>query len=178
MSPIFFKAMGVATATLLMSGCGLVQSVTDSTASTARSIFHKPIDTLHLDFSGRVSLNRDAAYMSALAVPTVVRIYQTSDDILIRQASYERLLRDDASTLGTDLLDARAVLVRPGEGAELNVPLKPGARFVTVVAFFRSPDQARDTWRLTLARDELEADRSRVIELSDAHLTLRPLPEA
>jgi type VI secretion system protein VasD len=32
-----------------------------------------------------------------------------------------------------------------------------------------------NTWRLTLARNDLEPDQPRVIELADNRLTLRPL---
>jgi type VI secretion system protein VasD len=40
---------------------------------------------------------------------------------------------------------------------------------------FRHPDVQRNTWRLTLNRDDLDPDRARVIELGDNQLTLRAL---
>jgi type VI secretion system protein VasD len=46
-----------------------------------------------------------------------------------------------------------------------------------VVALFRSPDAQGDSWRLVLARDQLDPDNARVIELGDNALSLQPLPK-
>lgn len=166
--------MVVALGTLL-GGCGVTQTVTDSTTSTSRAIFYKQVKTLHLDFSGRAAMNTDTSDMSALSVPTLVRVYQLRDRKAVEQATYDRLLSDDHSLLSANLLDQRAVVVKPGEGAQLNVPMDKDAQFVAVVALFRTPDTRMNTWRLTLNRDDLDPDRARVIELGDNRLTLRSL---
>ncbi|MDE1166421.1 MAG: type VI secretion system lipoprotein TssJ [Pseudomonas sp.] len=158
-----------------LGGCGLAQTVSDGTSSTAKAVFYKQVKTLHLDFSARAALNTDATDMRALSVPTLVRVYQLRDSKAAGQATYDRLLADDDQLLASALLDKRSVVVKPEEGAQLNVPLDKDAQFVTVVALFRSPDTQLNTWRLTLARDDLEPDRARVIELGDNRLTLRPL---
>ncbi|MGF6098843.1 type VI secretion system lipoprotein TssJ [Pseudomonas sp. 18175] len=158
-----------------LSGCGLVQTVADGTASTARAIFYKQVKTLHLDFSARTALNTHAADMNALSIPTLVRVYQLRDNKDVEQASYNSLLGDDDQLLAGSLLDKRSVVVKPEEGAQLNVPLDKDVQFVTVVALFRNPDTQLNTWRLTLNRDDLDADWPRVIELGDNRLTLRPL---
>lgn len=142
------------------------------------ALFDTPITRLSLDFNGRGAVNTDARDMTALSVPTVLRVYQVSDRRSIELGTYERLLNDDESLLGAELLDRQAVLLKPGEGAQLNVPLKPETRFVTVVALLRTPDTQANTWRITLTRDELDADRPRIIDLSDDRLRLRPRPEA
>ncbi|MCK6186940.1 type VI secretion system lipoprotein TssJ [Pseudomonas sp. EYE_354] len=165
-SLVMFAALG---------GCGLVQTVADSTASTARAIFYKQVKTLHLDFSARTALNTDATDSRALSVPTLVRVYQLRDTKATEQATYDGLLGDDDQLLASALLDKRSVVVKPEEGAQLNVPMDKDAQFVTVVALFRSPDTQSNTWRLTLTRDDLDPDRARVIELGDNRLTLRPL---
>jgi type VI secretion system protein VasD len=72
-------------------------------------------------------------------------------------------------------LDQHAIVVKPGEGAQLDVPLNKDAQFVSVVALFRTPDMQKNTWRLTLTRDDLDPDRARVIELGNNQLTLKPL---
>ena len=161
----------------LLGGCGLYQSVGDSSAAFARSIFHKQVKTLHLDFSGRAAMNTDRHDMSGLSVPTLVRVYALRDDKAFRQASYDRLLDHSREVLGADLLDERAVLIRPDEGAQFSVPLDEAARVVAVAALFRHPDTATDSWRLVLTRDELHPDRPRVIELADNRLSLRTAPE-
>ncbi len=165
-SLVMFAALG---------GCGLAQTVADGTASTAKAIFYKQVKTLHLDFSARTALNTAATDMSALSVPTLVRVYQLRDSKAVEQATYDGLLGDDNQLLASALLDKRSVVVKPEEGAQLNVPMDKDAQFVTVVALFRSPDTQLNTWRLTLTRDDLDPDRARVIELGDNRLTLRPL---
>lgn len=161
----------------LLAGCGLYQSVGDSSAAFARSIFYKQVKTLHLDFNGRAAMNTDSHDMSGLSVPTLVRIYALRDDKAFRQASYDQLLDDSREVLGADLLDERAVLVRPDEGAQLSVPLDGSARVVAVAALFRQPDTPTDAWRLVLTRDELDPDQPRVVELADNRLTLRARSE-
>ena len=158
-----------------LSGCGLAQTVADGTASTAKAIFYKQVKTLHLDFSARTALNTDATDMRALSVPTLVRVYQLRDSKAVERATYDGVLNDDDRLLASALLDKRTVVVKPEEGAQLNVPMDKDAQYVTVVALFRSPDTQLITWRLTLTRDDLDPDAARVIELGDNRLTLRPL---
>lgn len=159
----------------VLAGCGLTQTVSDSTASTAKAIFYKEVKTLHLDFSARTSLNKDGSDMLALSVPTLVRVYQLRDEKAVERASYDKLVSSDESALIGDLLDKQSVVVNPEQGMRLDVPMHQDTRFVAVVAMFRTPDTHMNTWRLTLTRDELDPDAPRVIELMDSQLTLRPL---
>lgn len=175
MSRTVFKSSMVVALSAWLAGCGVTQSVTDSTTSAASSIFYKQVKTLHLDFSGRASLNVDGAEMNALSVATLVRVYQLSDNKVLEKATYDSLLSHDDRLLSADLLDKRTLVVKPGEGAQLSVPLDNNASSVAVVALFRHPDSQLKTWRLTLTRDDLDPDRARVIELADNLLTLRPL---
>lgn len=175
MSRTVCNSLKVAALGALLGGCGLTQTVTDTTASTANAIFYKQVKTLHLDISGRAALNTAATDMSALSVPTMVRVYQLRDSRTVGQASYDSLLSDGDSVLNADLLAQQTVVVKPGEGAQLNVPLDTNAQFVAVVALFHTPDTQTNTWRLILSRDDLQAEWARVIELGDNRLTLRPL---
>jgi type VI secretion system protein VasD len=175
MSRTVTNSLMVTALVALLAGCGLTQSATDSTASTARAIFYKQVKTLHLDFSARAAMNNAVSEMNALSVPTLVRVYQLRDAKALEKASYDSLLGDDESVLAGALLDTRAVVVKPGEGVQLNVPMASDARYVSVVALFRQPDTEANTWRLILTRDDLDPDRARVIELGDNRLTLRPL---
>ncbi len=158
-----------------LGGCGLVQTVADGTTSTAKAIFYTQVKTLHLDFSARTALNTDTKDLNGVSAATLVRVYQLRDSKAVEQASYDGLLADDDQLLASALLDKHAVVVRPEKGAQLSMPLDKDARFVTVVALFRNPDTQLHTWRLTLARDDLDPDRARLIELGDNRLTLRAL---
>lgn len=175
MSHTVFKSLMIVVLGMLLGGCGLFQSVSDSSASTSRAIFYKQVKTLHLDFSARPAMNIDTADMSALSVPTLVRIYQLRDDKILQRTDYDYLVSQDETRLKSDLLDDRSVVIRPEEGVQLSVPLHPDAQFVAVVALFREPDMHSHSWRLILARDDLDPDRARVIELQDNRLGLRPL---
>ena len=175
MSRTVFNFVLLAVIGTWLGGCGVTQTVTDASTSTARAIFYKQVTTLHVDFSGRAAINTDATDMNALSVPTLVRVYQLRDGKAVEKASYANLLSHDDRVLSADLLDKRAVVVKPGEGAQLSVPLDKDTRFVSVVALFRHPDNQMNTWRVTLAREELDPDLARVIELGDNRLTLRPL---
>lgn len=175
MSRTVFNLSKLALLGALLGGCGLTQTVTDATTSTAGAIFYKQVKTLHLDFTGRPAVNTANVDMTGLSVPTLVRVYQLRDNKAVDKATYEAVLSDADNLLRPDLLDQRAVVIKPGEGAQLDVALDKDARFVTVVAFFRLPDTQNHTWRLTLPREELDPDRPRVIALSHDRLTLQPL---
>ncbi|WP_082481638.1 type VI secretion system lipoprotein TssJ [Pseudomonas sp. Leaf127] len=162
---------------LSLSGCGLFQSVSESTASVSRAIFHKQVRTLHLDLSARAGMNLDAADMNALSVPTLVRVYQLRDDKTVQRTDYDNVTRQGAVRLRSDVLDEHAVVIRPEEGVQISRPLHPQAQFVAVVGLFREPDRQDNSWRLVLTRDELDPERARVIELQDNRLDLRPLGE-
>ncbi|MFC4860557.1 type VI secretion system lipoprotein TssJ [Pseudomonas sp. MAHUQ-62] len=172
---IVSKSLLLAMLGVLQGGCGLYQGVTDASTSTARAIFYKQVRTLHLDFSGRAAMNTNGHDMNALSVPTLVRIYQLGDRMALEKATYESLLSHADTALASDLLDQRAVVVKPGEGAKLSVPMNEEAQVVAVVALFRQPDTVKNSWRLVLTRDDLNPDRPRVIELGDNSLLLRPL---
>ncbi|WP_449433881.1 type VI secretion system lipoprotein TssJ [Pseudomonas putida] len=169
-----FNLITVAAIATVQSGCGLMQTVADGTTSTATAIFYKQVKTLHLDFSGRAALNTDAADMSGLSVSTLVRVYQLRDDKTLQKLTYDNLLSQGEQLIRHDLLSERAVVIKPGEGAQLTMPLDKDAAFVAVVALFRTPDIPTNSWRLVLSRNDLNLDRPRVIDLGDNRLSLRP----
>lgn len=177
MSRMIFRALALFALGLLVSGCGVTQSVSESTASMTRAIFYKQVRTLRLDFDGRVALNTEVTDMRALSVPVMVRVYQLRDGKSASKATYDDLLRDADRLLGAELLDQRTLVIRPGEGAQLDVPLNENATVIAVVGLFREPDSQVNDWRLLLNRDDLDPDRPRVIELGESRLTLRPLAE-
>ena len=159
MSPIIFKALSAVALGLLVSGCGVTQSLSESTASMTRAIFYKQVKTLRLDFDGRIALNTEGTDMRALSVPVMVRVYQLRDGKSVTKATYDDLLRDADRLLGADLLDQRSVVIKPGEGAQLDVPLNENAGVIAVVGLFRKPDLQLNDWRLSLNRDDLDPDR-------------------
>lgn len=170
-----FKLPSTMLALALLSGCGFIQSVKNGTAGAVDSLLHEPLTRLELNFHGRVSANTHWTYMSALTVPTRVQVYQLRNDLALNRATYETLLRDAKRALGDDILDERTVVIQAGQDTSLNVPIAKDTEVVAIVAWVRQPDERRQSWRVTLARNDLRPGRARVIELADNRLTLLPL---
>ena len=160
-----------------LAGCGLTQRTMDAGKSVGNAIFYKQVKELHLDFSGRSALNTSTHDMNGLSVSTLVRVYQLRDRKALDQASYQDLLDGGDNLLSADLLDQQRVVVKPEEGAQLNMPMSADAQYVAVVALFRSPDEQDNSWRLVLTREDLDPDKARQIELGDNALTLVPAPK-
>ena len=160
-----------------LTGCGVTQSVTDSTKSAFTAVFYKKIKVLHLDFTAREALNTDARENNSLSESVVVRVYQLKDNKTFDRSVYQQLLKDGDAVLGADLLATHDVVVKPGGDALLDMPMKEDAKYVAVVGLFRHPDMEKNTWKLTIDREALDPDKARVIEAGNNHLTLQPLKD-
>ncbi|MCI1033617.1 type VI secretion system lipoprotein TssJ [Raoultella terrigena] len=158
----------------LLVGCGLAQTVTDGTISVTKSIFYKKIKILHLDFEARAATNADEA-QTPLA--TMIQVWQLKDRQKVDAADYQKLLRDADSVLKEDILASKSLLVMPKGSVILNMPMSEEARYVAVVGLFNRPDMKNNAWRLVLARDDLDPDKPRTIELGNGFLTLIPVKE-
>lgn len=157
-----------------LTGCGLTQSVTDSTVSITKSIFYKQVKTLHLDILARDGVNNNA---KGTALATVVRIYQLKDRKAFDSTDYPSLFAEDSQAIKTDLVAEKDIRLRPGESVTLDMPMEEAAQYVAVAGMFMAPDQANNSWRITLTRDDLDPDKPRVIEVSNNRLTLQPLKD-
>ncbi|WP_434563960.1 type VI secretion system lipoprotein TssJ [Pseudomonas sp. R1-6] len=175
MSHTFINRLALTVLVAALGGCGAAQTVEPSTGFTTGTMFRKQVKTLHLDFNARTALNTETADMNALSLPTLVRVYQLRDSTALEQATYDGLVNTDDNLFEGALLDKRAVVVKPGAGALLSVPMDPRTRVVALVGLFRSPDAALGSWRLLLRREDLDPDRARLIEIGANQLTLRPL---
>ena len=161
----------------LLAGCGLTQSVSDGTASVVTSVFYKQVKTLHLDITARQALNTDGQENTSLSEPLMVRVYQLKDRKIFDKTVYQQLLTQGEDAPNADLLASRSLVVKPGEAVSLDMPLDDKTQFVAVVALFRAPEMAKNSWKLMLSRDDLDPDRPRVIEAGHNRLTLQPLEE-
>ncbi len=170
---IAFNLSSVFALVSALSGCGMMQAAADSVASASDAIFYKQVKTLHLDFDGRAAMNSDQVHMGGLSVATLVRVYQLRDSTALERITYDELLERGDRTFRGDLLSERALVIKPGEGAQLSMPLEKDAAFVAVVALFHAPDNQAGSWRLVLSRNELDPDTPRLVALDDNRLTLR-----
>lgn len=155
-----------------VSGCGLTQTVTDTTKTVVSSVFYKKIKVLHLDFTGREALNTDARESNSHSEAVVIRVYQLRDRATFDKLVYQQLLKEGDTLLGGDLLASRDVVLKPGSAARLDMPMDEQTMFVAVVGLFRHPDMVTNGWRLVLAREALDPDYARVVEARENTLTL------
>ncbi|WP_387692198.1 hypothetical protein [Photorhabdus sp. RM71S] len=83
----FYKTVPmIAAITLLLTGCGLTQTVADGTVSATQSLFHRQVKTVRLDFTPRAAVNTDSGESVALSVPALVRVYQLRDNQALEKA--------------------------------------------------------------------------------------------
>lgn len=157
--------------TATLAGCGLTQKVTDGTTAVANAIFYKQVKTLHLDIRAREAVNNND---NGAALSTVVRIYQLKDRKTLDSTDYPSLFANDSRALKTDLVAQKDIRIRPGESVAVDMPMEESTQFVAVAAMFLAPDIANNSWRVVLARAELNPDTPRLIELNAQGLTLLP----
>lgn len=158
----------------ILAGCGLAQAVKEGTVSMKDAIFYKKITTLRLDFTPRSGLNADE---DQTPLATMVWVYQLKDKKAVEGAMYQTLLTQSDEILKKDTLNATSVMVMPQGQVSLDEPLEKETQFVAVLGMFRNPDLSENTWRLVINREDLDADKPRVIELGDGWLRLLPLKD-
>lgn len=164
----------VSAVTLLLAGCGLTQKVTDGTVAVTKSIFYKQVKTLHLDIQAREAVNSNAG---GVALSTVIRIYQLKDRKAFDSTDYPSLFASDSQAIKADWLAEKDVRLTPGGAVTVDMPMEEGARYVAVAGMFISPDLVNNTWRIVLARDELDPDKARIIEAANNSLALKPVKD-
>ncbi len=155
----------------LLSGCGVIQSAKESTVDAAKAIFIKDIKTLHLDFAARAQLNPgDGDAPSSV----VIRVYQLGKIENFDNATYQQLLEDDQKALGGDWLSTSEVVLHPASAVSLDVPMHKEARFVGIVTLFRTPNLDEGGWKVVIKRDELDADKPRLLIANHSAIGLVP----
>lgn len=160
--------------TLMLTGCGLTQSVSDGTVAVTKSIFYKQIKTVHLDIRAREAVNSNAG---GAALSTVVRVYQLKDRKTFDSTDYPSLFKADSQAIKADLVAEKDIRLQPGGAVTVDMPMDEKAQYVAVAGMFMSPDQTNNTWRVVLSRDDLDPDKARVIEAGNNRLTLEALKD-
>ncbi len=160
--------------TLMLTGCGLTQSVSDGTVAVTKSIFYKQIKTVHLDIRAREAVNNNAG---GVALSTVVRIYQLKDRKTFDSTDYPSLFKADSQAIKADLVAEKDIRLQPGGAVIVDMPMDENAQYVAVAGMFMSPDQVNNTWRVVLSRDDLDPDKARLIEAGNNRLTLKPIKD-
>lgn len=163
--PIRFTLSAIAAVTLL-SACGAWQSVSDASSSAYRAVLFKQVKVLDIDLSARKALNPDD---TGRATSVAVRVYQLKDREIFDRASYEDLLKHDATLLAQDLQSSMAAVLNPGASASLRQPMQPDTKYVAIAAFYRHPGNG-DGWKYVVEKKKLDADKPLRLELVDQRL--------
>ncbi|MEX0529065.1 type VI secretion system lipoprotein TssJ [Raoultella terrigena] len=169
--PLVTLAAGIS---LMLAGCGLTQKVTEGTVAVTKSIFYKQVKTLRLDIRAREAVNHNDG---GVALSTVVRIYQLKARKTFDTTDYPSLFKADGQAIKADLVAEKDIRLQPGGAVMVDMPMEEEAEYVAVAGMFMSPDQANDTWRVVLSRDDLDPDKARVIEAGNNRLTLQALKD-
>ncbi|XUA17675.1 type VI secretion system lipoprotein TssJ [Citrobacter sp. OP27] len=160
--------------TLMLTGCGLTQSISDGTVAVTKSIFYKQIKTVRLDIRAREAVNSNAG---GAALSTVVRVYQLKDRKTFDSTDYPSLFKADSQAIKADLVAEKDIRLQPGGAVMVDMPMDEKTQYVAVAGMFMSPDQVNNTWRVVLSRDDLDPDKARVIEAGNNRLTLEALKD-
>jgi type VI secretion system protein VasD len=106
---------------------------------------------LHLHAAPRLNLDARGQSLALL-----VRVYALRGSGAFNQAPYAAFLSPEAerAALGADLVDAREVMMVPGQHVDLDESLAREAGYLGVVALFRTPP--RQGWRVAFAASDAE----------------------
>lgn len=132
-----------------MSGCGMWQSVKDTTVDATRAVFIAKVKQMNLVIESRSALNENEQGQS---LPVVVRVYQLKDAKVFEKASYTQLLDDDSALLKADLLGGIETTLGPDAAVKLSASMAVDAQVVGVAGFFR--DQAGAEWQLVIPKSQ------------------------
>ncbi|WP_025601074.1 type VI secretion system lipoprotein TssJ [Burkholderia sp. WSM2230] len=155
-------------AILALAGCGVGQTVKDSTVDAAKWAFTTQVKTMNVDLVSRSSLNANGDGQS---LSTVVRIYQLKTPQTFQQLDYQQLQTSDLDALKADLLATKDVVLRPDASASISEPMNGDAQYVGVVAFFRNAGSDA-TWKLVIPKKQWKKTDPVKIEARDNTLNL------
>ncbi|WP_179402258.1 type VI secretion system lipoprotein TssJ [Burkholderia guangdongensis] len=156
-------AISTIVSVLLLSACGVWQTVSDASSSAYHAVFFKQVKRLNVDLAAREALNPDDA---GRPTSVAVRVYQLKGRKMFDGASYDDLLKNDRTVLAQDLQANMATVLNPGASASLTQPMQPDTKYVAIVAFYRNPGNG-DGWKYVTERKKLDANDPLQLELVD-----------
>ena len=104
---------------------------------------------LHLSLVASEDQNPD---VNGRPSPMIIKLVEMKASSAFANGDFFTLYGATADTLGPDFVTAETLAVRPGETVDLYLTLKPGSRYVGVVAAYR--DMYGDNWRYLLPLNE------------------------
>ncbi|WP_232451773.1 type VI secretion system lipoprotein TssJ [Burkholderia ubonensis] len=132
---------------LLLSACGMWQSVKDTTVDATRAVFVAKVKQMNLVIESRAALNPNEQGQS---LPVVMHVYQLKDARAFERAGYAQLLGNERALPKADLLGRMEATLEPGAMIKLSAPMAGDAQYVGVVAFFRNQSNAE--WQVLIPK--------------------------
>lgn len=116
-------------------------------------------DTTKLDLTLQASedLNPD---LHGRPSPIVVRLLELKNPSSFSNSDFFSLYQRPKESLMPDLVSFEELEVRPGEARELKLSVRPGSRYVGVIAAYRDLPEA--SWRFVVSLQEQEINRAGV----------------
>jgi type VI secretion system protein VasD len=137
------------TAAALLSGCGMWQSVKETTVDATRAVFIAKVKQMNLVIESRAALNQNDAGQS---LPVVLHIYQLKDAKAFEKASYAQLLEAGRDVLKDDIPTRTEVTLGPSATVNLSESVADESQYVGVVSFFQ--DQANAEWHVLIPKSQ------------------------
>ncbi len=109
--------------------------------------------TLSLQLTAADDINPDVTQRPS---PTLVWVMQLADDEDFNHADFFSLVARPFPPGSLGVLSRRSLMLRPGEEKRLKLALRPGARYIALVAEFR--DLAGSVWRRSRPLAEVRTD--------------------
>jgi type VI secretion system protein VasD len=151
---------------LVVSGCGIWQSVKDGTVDATRAVFETKVRQMNLVVTARSALNQDARGAS---LPVVLRIYQLKDDRPFATATYAQLIEGNVA-LKTVTVWSQDVTLAPGQTLKVSESIGDEANYVGVAAFFR--DTANAEWSVLVPKSQWKKTDPVRLVASDRNLEI------
>lgn len=117
-------------------------------------------DTTKLDLTLQASedLNPD---LHGRPSPIVVRLLELKNPSSFSNSDFFSLYQRPKESLMPDLVSFEELEVRPGEARELKLSVRPGSRYVGVIAAYRALPEA--SWRYVVSLTEGEINQAGVV---------------
>ncbi|MGL4603849.1 MAG: type VI secretion system lipoprotein TssJ [Iodobacter sp.] len=166
-----YMLMQAAIITALLSGCGAIQTVTDTVTSVSKAVFIPQIKVLKIDLTARDELNTS---QTGDAHTVVVRIYQLKNRETFDGTEIGTLWNKDKEILKQDLVGISESIISPGSQKSLTEKMEPEADYIAIVAFYENVPKD-DKWKVVTPRLLMSSTEPLKFEL--VKNSLRALPE-
>lgn len=152
----------------LASGCAATGEGVSTIAGVTGGLLDKIVGLSKTEIDASIEasdeLNPD---MNGRPSPVVIRLYELKSLSAFNRADFFSLYEDDTAVLGDEMQTRDELLLTPKERRALKRELKPGTRYLAVLAAYRDLEHAQ--WRATF---EAPLNKTTPVIIELAHLSV------